>query len=317
MNREKVKNEIRQYAESLAVCDTGFCHAGPFPFVEGIYRHRAVEGYACDFEQMENPLDKTEPARHLAGAKSFIVLAVPYRMVQSSKPKGTVAVKMAYGTNMLDYHQMVMPLLKEIGSYIEDAHGASWKAYCDISPFSDRSIARRAGLGQIGKNSYLIHPRFGLSFFIGYLLTDLELTEDAGDMEQAFADLDTLCGTCTICRKSCPNGAILGDGQINANRCISYLTQAKELDDSQKTMLNGHLYGCDICHLACPYHRKSELVLNALEASESLVPDYIEAEKLLDLSSKGVKDLLGRTAAGWRGRKILQRNAEIEHNKWN
>lgn len=311
-----MRNAIKELAGSFGECDVGFCHAEPFNGMESILQERQAKGLACSFEAAADPMDRIDPRRHLPGAESFIVLAVPYRMEMEARPPDKTAVKMAYGTNMLDYHRIMRPMLDALGRFIEERFGARWQAYCDAGPLSDRAVARRAGLGQIARNSYLAHPRYGLSFFIGYLLTDLVLAEKDQPSETcAYQDLEDLCGSCRRCMAACPNGAILGGGQIDANRCLSYLTQSKHLSPQEEARLEGRLYGCDSCHLACPLHKASEPFLRQLPPREALVPAYVDADWLLGLSGKGFKEAFGPTAAGWRGKKVLQRNGSIEMNR--
>ncbi len=157
-----------------------------------------------------------------------------------------------------DYHDVMKKRLKELLAGIaEDAgHPISGRAYVDTGPILERELATRAGLGWLGRNTMLIHPRSGSYFFLGVLLLDLPLPVDEPFTEDR-------CGSCRSCLDACPTGALLGrDGRgapvMDARRCISYLTieHRGPIPRALRAPIGNRIYGCDICQEVCPWNVK-------------------------------------------------------------
>jgi epoxyqueuosine reductase len=142
--------------------------------------------------------------------------------------------------------------MKELVQFIEEQVGGSVKNrwYTDTGPILERDLAQRAGIGWIGKNTCLIHPKHGSYFLLSEILLDLDLEPDLPFVTDH-------CGTCTRCIEACPTDCILPDRTIDAARCISYLTI--ELKDDIPTELRDKLgnwvFGCDVCQMVCPWNR--------------------------------------------------------------
>jgi epoxyqueuosine reductase len=180
------------------------------------------------------------------GTTSAIVVGLDYG---GRAPSGPVA-RYARGD---DYHEVMLGKLGELHQWLESELGTyiRGKAYVDTGPILERDLARRAGLGWFGKNTNLVNPRIGSFFFIGSLLVDLDLAPDA----RFEADR---CGTCTRCLDACPTDAFVEARVLDATRCISYLTIEKKgaIPEDLREQVGGHVYGCDICQVVCPYNVK-------------------------------------------------------------
>ena len=150
-----------------------------------------------------------------------------------------------------DYHKIIRSRLQKLADQIESVTGTfGYRAFVDSAPVLEKALARNAGLGWIGKHSNLINPQAGSWFFIGELYTDLPLPVDEPFNKNH-------CGTCNACIDICPTQAIIGPYQVDARRCISYLTI--ELRDSIpvefRKAIGNRIYGCDDCQLVCPWNK--------------------------------------------------------------
>ncbi len=149
-----------------------------------------------------------------------------------------------------DYHDTLWQRLERLLAFIK-AHcpDASGKVYCDTGPITERDLAMRAGLGWIGKHTNLISRRLGNWFFLGEILLDIPLPADAPET--------THCGTCTRCLPACPTGAITAPYNLDARRCISYLTIELKgsIPEDLRPLVGTRIYGCDDCLAACPWNK--------------------------------------------------------------
>ncbi len=216
-----------------------------------------ARGFAGDMEYLHRGAGKRRNTTlPFDGARSAIVVGLDYG---GRAPTGPVA-RYARGD---DYHDVIERKLRALHEWIETAVGRNiaGKAYVDTGPILERDLARRAGLGWFGKNTNLLHPRLGSFFFIGALLTELDLPADAP------FEADR-CGTCTRCIDACPTGALVEPRVLDANRCISYLTiEAKgEIPEEFRKSTGSLIYGCDICQDVCPW--------NVRFAQQPKVPEF-------------------------------------------
>ena len=187
--------------------------------------------------------DTTRPE---PGMRSAIVVGLEYG---GREPDGPVA-RYARGD---DYHDVLRTRLRALHAALQESRDEAFAArpYVDTGPILERDLARQAGLGWFGKNTMLINPERGSFFFIGALFVALDLAPDAPFEEDR-------CGTCTRCLEACPTDAFAAPRQLDATRCLSYLTIehrsaiAPEFHDA----LAEQLYGCDICQDVCPWNVK-------------------------------------------------------------
>jgi epoxyqueuosine reductase len=170
-----------------------------------------------------------------------------------TKPRGSrEAARIAQYAWSTDYHAVIEPRLEHLADAIRvAAPGARTRCYVDAGPVPERELAQLAGLGWIGKNMMLIHPRIGSFTFIGVVLTDAPLAVDPPFTTDH-------CGTCRRCLDACPTAAFVAPGVLDARRCISYLTieHRGSFDATQSAMLGEWLFGCDVCQDVCPWNEK-------------------------------------------------------------
>jgi epoxyqueuosine reductase len=187
-----------------------------------------------------------------------------------------------------DYHRILQRGLKRLARSLEDAVGPfDWKACVDTAPVLERSLARDAGLGWIGKNTCLINERRGSWFFLGELITSLALPPN----ETPTPDR---CGTCTRCIQACPTQAIVpapeGNFEIDSRLCIAYLTIELHgsVDPSLRDGVGNHVFGCDICQDVCPWNRRAEFTEDEAFAAQHFAPPL---ERMAALSESEFRDM--------------------------
>ena len=202
-------------------------------------------GRAGAMHYLERGAEKRRDTRlPLPGTTHAIVVAFDYG---GKEPPGPVA-RYARGD---DYHDVMDAMLRDLHRRIARDAGREvlGKPYVDTGPLLERDLARRAGLGWFGKNTMLVNPERGSFFFLGALVVDLELATDAP------FEADR-CGTCTRCIEACPTQAITAPRELDARRCVSYLTieLREEIPPDLREGIGDRIYGCDVCQDVCPWN---------------------------------------------------------------
>lgn len=224
-----------------------------------------------------NAFKRADPQQVLPGARSIIVLAVAYPDVHrspagSARPSFTGIV--ARYARFADYHDILADKLKILANYLNElgSEGTRSLWYVDTGPILERDLAQRAGLGFVGKHTNLISRQLGNWFFISEILTTLPLEPDPSERNR--------CGSCTRCLDACPTGAITAPFQLDARKCISYLTI--ELKGSipvgLRPAIGSRIYGCDDCLAACPWNRfaREGSLMRPHSRPDLDVPDLLE-----------------------------------------
>jgi epoxyqueuosine reductase len=220
-------------------------------------RRWLAAGYAAEmsFLHRHAPL-RANIAALLPGALSVICVAVPYPGPSVDESCAATVAKYA---RCADYHDLIRvrlhALWQEIATINVDAKS---RIFVDSGPLPERELARRAGLGWVGKHSCLIHPDYGSRFCLGEILTTLELQPTTAMPEQ--------CGACQACLDACPTGALISPGIVDARRCFSYLTieHRGPIPRELRPFLGARLFGCDTCQDACPYNRTLKQIASPL-----------------------------------------------------
>jgi epoxyqueuosine reductase len=233
-----------------------------------------------------NAAKRVDPQKVLPGARSVIALAVSY---QTKEPSSTFHPQSSSGliaryARFTDYHDVLGERLKSLTGFVNQLGGAESRSlwYVDTGPMLERDFAQRAGLGFVGKHTNLISRHLGNWIFLSEIITTLELEPDTPEKNH--------CGKCSRCIEACPTNAITAPFQLDARKCISYLTI--ELKGSipveLRPAIGNRIYGCDDCLAACPWNRfaKEGSLMKSHAKKELNAPDLIE---LLQLDDAGFK----------------------------
>ena len=275
-------SSLKTYAHELGFNLVGITPAEPSPYLAAYFRW-VEAGMQGTMDYMARP-DRQYRRRDLnvilPGVRSLVMVGLDYATaavpdeILHDPSRGRIAAY-AWG---LDYHDILTPRLEALAEWlrVESGQSISHRVYVDTGAVLERSHAHQAGLGFTGKNTMLIHPRRGSTFFLGELLTDLEFdTYDSPGRE-------THCGTCTRCLKACPTNAFPRPHVLDARRCISYLTieHKGSIDLNLRSLMGNWVYGCDVCQEVCPFQRFASPTQEAAFYPSDL--DHI-APKLVDL----------------------------------
>lgn len=244
-----------------------------------------ADGRHASMRWMEGHFDKRiDPRRLVDGARSVVSVLHNYYQPdpapQNDPALGRVA-RYAWGD---DYHDVLRERLGQLFGWLDAAVGGSLggRVFTDSAPVLDKAWAARSGLGWIGKNAMLLSPRLGSFFFVGEMIVDVPLAYD-GPMTDH-------CGRCTRCLDACPTGAIVAPREIDANRCISYLTIEHRGDfayEAPTSELGNWIFGCDVCQDVCPWAQKFSRVAEEprYAAREGVADTPLDAWAELDVEA--------------------------------
>ena len=298
-----IKEEIIKLSKEIGISKIGFTTADDFDYLEKSLRLAVEEGRNSGFEH-KNIEERIKPKLSLASAKTIISIAVAYPHKLKQQPQKTAYKRGKFTPNSwgLDYHYVLQDKLDKLAKGIEELTADfEYKGMVDTGALVDTAVARRAGIGFIGKNGLVISKEFGSYMFLGELITNLDIEPDQ--------PVDYGCGDCNRCVTACPTSCLIGDGTMNAKRCLSFQTQDKGIMDLEfRKKIKTVIYGCDICQICCPYNKGLDNPL-----ATEIDPDLAHPELLpfLELSNGQFKEKFGHIAGSWRGKNILQRNAII------
>ena len=276
-------------------CAAGVCDASPLD--AGYAQKNAFVPFV-----RQDMTKRINPSAVLAGAQSMVAVAVPAGAPvpcgNDGGQGGPMAQLSSIGANH-DYHPRVKAVLNAIVSALAQHMSFKHKILVDSPTLDERAFAQRAGLGFIGRSGLLISPQWGTWFNIGLLLLDIPIPG-------AFPNGTTIGGCPPACRRcidACPNGALKLAGGLDANKCISYLTQKKGWTGQEGAMFHGQLFGCDICQNVCPFNKAPRPTTQ------------VNPQQWLDMSDADFAEKYGHTAMLWQGAALLRRNAQaaIDH----
>ncbi|WP_438955863.1 tRNA epoxyqueuosine(34) reductase QueG [Cognatiyoonia sp.] len=277
-----MKAALVAYAREAGFAKVGVCRPDAVPQIAGRLQAFVDEGRHGQMGWMaERMAWRGDPAALWPKARSVIMLAEPYTPDQDpmeilGHPAKAAISVYAQGR---DYHDVVKKRLKNVGRWlIEQRPGAEIKVFVDTAPVMEKPLAQAAGLGWQGKHTNLLSRDLGNWFFLGAIFTTVELEPDAPEAEH--------CGSCRACLDICPTDAFPAPFQLDARRCISYLTIEHKgpIDQALRKGLGNRIYGCDDCLAVCPWNKFAKAGRDAkLVAREDLrAPDLLELAALDD-----------------------------------
>ncbi|WP_256710936.1 tRNA epoxyqueuosine(34) reductase QueG [Paenibacillus sp. FSL A5-0031] len=302
----RLKEEMIAAAPSLGIDKIGIASADPFTSLKQILlRHREL-GRESGFEEPDIE-KRTNPALLFENPQSIIAIAIAYPSKLKDPPKSEpgarrgIMSRSAWGE---DYHKVLRDRLAKLEAWLrERMPDLRVESMVDTGALSDRAVAERAGIGWSAKNCAIISPELGSWIYLGEMITNVPFEPDEPITES--------CGSCTKCIDACPTDALVGPGQLNSSRCISFVTQTKGMiSDEFMRKIGNRLYGCDTCQTVCPINRgKNWTHQPELQPDMELVKPLLVP--LLTIGNKEFQARYGRTSSAWRGKKPIQRNAVI------
>jgi epoxyqueuosine reductase len=239
---------IKEQARALGFDLCGVAPAAALPELARL-REWLDRGYAGEMIYLHKSADARADIRNfLPSARSVIVTATNY-YVAGDVPSGQKShiARYAWGD---DYHIVLAERLEQLVAWMREHTDIAFdaKIFVDKHHVQERAFAKHAGLGWIGKNTLLINPEIGSYTFLAGIAVSLDLEVDA--------PIGDLCGSCSLCVDSCPTGALVDEYELDATRCISYLTIEHKgaIPETQRAQIGDHVYGCDVCQDVCPYN---------------------------------------------------------------
>ena len=263
---------IKNKAKEIGFDDCGFTKAEELTEEKEVLQKWLDANMHGNMHYMANHFEKrVDPSKLVEGAKSVIVLLSNYTPKEKQEHDDSpIIARYAYGQ---DYHHVLKDKLKLLYNFIKENiyPQLEGRYFVDSAPVLERSLAVKAGLGWIGKNTHLIHKKLGSYVFISELIINLDLPSSEPIKEA--------CGGCTRCIDACPTKAIISPKILDARKCISYLTIENKEDIPEEfiDMMNNRVFGCDICQEVCPWTWKSRPHSNS---------DLNPNKKILELSKQ-------------------------------
>jgi epoxyqueuosine reductase len=294
-----MKEAIRQRAQELGFDACRFTTADPPASAPQLRRWLDAQRHGQMGYLERNAFKRMDPQRVLPGARSIITVAVSYALAERRARTGArrTGIPSAGGDDSLlgevaryarfdDYHDVFGPRLKTLSDYVDETGGIGTRSlwYVDTGPVLERDFAQRAGLGFVGKHTGVISRQFGNWILLGEIFTTMVLEPDLPEKNR--------CGSCTRCLAACPTRAITAPFELDARRCISYLTIELKgpIPLELRPAVGNRIFGCDDCLAACPWNRFAR--------EGNLMKRHVRVE----LATQNLTELLGLDEADFKAR---------------
>jgi len=250
MSNHNIKNQIIEYSKSLGFDLISFSNIKVDKKTKNNYLDWLKNNHNASMKYMENNIDlRFDLNKLFENYKSMIILGLNYSQPVQKNNIGENISIYAYGR---DYHKTIKGKLKKIIKVLNE-NNIKARGFTDSAPIMEKYFAEQSGIGWQGKNSLIINKKLGSYFFLAEILTDF----DFGNEKIA----TNHCGNCRKCIDACPTNAIIKDGVIDSNKCISYLTieHTGSIKKDIKSNMKEMIFGCDICQIVCPWNKKVKL----------------------------------------------------------
>lgn len=299
---------IRRHGLGLGFARVGCYAADEFETARERLHSWLAAGRHGQMEYLSSGDDRADPRALLPQARSLIVVALPCPADDSTASTPAAPGYVARYARGVDYHIVVRDKLRALLHFVEQQvpRPVAARICVDTAPILEREAARRAGIAFIGKNTLAIAPGVGSHVMLGVLLLDVELATGT--------PLPDGCGSCRACLDACPTSAFTAPQQLDARRCISYLTIELQgvIPADLRAGMGANVFGCDHCQDACPYNKGAATAVQPDAAfAARTVPAHPDLLGWLHLSSTGYRRLVKRTALRRVNRQRLQRNAAV------
>jgi epoxyqueuosine reductase len=302
----QIASQVKQRARQLGFDLVGIADASPSRYRD-YFRDWLAAGQHGEMEYLANRFDeRTDPAAYVPGARSVVCVAMNYHVPLDAPPSSAQNGRVARYALGDDYHEIIKSRLHTLADFIRSIAppGIVTRCSVDTAPVAEKELAARAGVGWVGKNTCVINESIGSWILLGEVITTLDLPPDQPALDR--------CGTCRRCIDACPTGAITAPYQLDARRCISYLTieHRGEIAPDLREQIGDWIYGCDICQDVCPWNNRAITTLDP-----SLQPRFtagtLNADDVLRWGDDEYRATLRHSAMKRVKLPVLQRNARI------
>lgn len=296
------RNFIINAAHEVGFDLVGVVRVEPLDAERNRFREWLLQGRNSTLDYLERNVEKRfDMGLLVPGARSVVVCAVSYLSPFSRGYDVDSRTKIASYALARDYHVTIKDMLRTLAMLLtEYAPELKYRAFTDSAPVAEKSLAVRAGLGWIGRNSLLVTQELGSMLHLGELVINEDVDEYDGPREMVG------CGECRRCVEACPNGAIMEDRSIDTNRCISCRTIEREGSGGDIT-LDGWIFGCDACQSVCPYNRGVPLHSNP-HFDPLFDPTKLNAEQWFAMTDEEFATMAGSTPMPRAGLERIKRN---------
>ncbi len=293
-----MEDELRQLALNQGFHDVGFCVAEPYPEMEHLSQWLEM-GCHADMEYVKRHKgQRMNPLAFVKSARSIIMVVQAYRTEEMNAPAkddDKPGLRIARFACSTDYHETMKKKLYPMVRYLKERRFKA-RSFVDTAPAMEKLLGARAGLGRLGRNSLLIHPRYGSWVMLGGIATSAELTPSKN-----FHKSPPECRACGACIAACPQGAIHPSGYVDGRRCLSYWTLETDSTIAAEVTGNakGYVAGCDVCQEVCPENAEASFV----EQSAVLrpIPHHWNAARLRGLSKEEWEGIFAHSPAARMG----------------
>lgn len=301
LTKEIVSTEAKKAGFDIV----GFSDAAPLTSEINNLQNWIFSGFQSGMSYMERNIEKREDVKNiLQNAKSVISLGLNYFTSHKHSTKKGYGKISRYGWGT-DYHFIIWEMLDKLIEELQKVDSTfEAKSYVDTGPVMDKVWAVRSGLGWIGKHSNVINKKLGSWFFIAEIINNISFPADIPSLD--------FCGSCTKCIDACPTNAIVSEGVVDANKCISYLTieNKEEIPNEFIGKFDNWLFGCDICQDVCPWNNKFAKETN-VEQFQPKFGTELNLAEIEEMTNSQFKTKFEKSPIKRSKLKGLKRNAEF------